>query len=70
MRAQVHQEGPADRRVVKSIQAFGAFVEIQEGVEGLVHVTEMSDDYNIQPEDFVKVGETVKVQILASTAPR
>ena len=30
-------------------------------VEGLVHVTEMSDDYNIQPEDFVKVGETVKV---------
>jgi len=50
--------------VVKSIQAFGAFVEIQEGVEGLVHVTEMSDDYNIQPEDFVKVGETVKVRIL------
>ena len=50
--------------VVKSIQPFGAFVEIQDGIEGLVHVTEMSDDYNVQPEDFVKVGETVSVRIL------
>jgi predicted RNA-binding protein with RPS1 domain len=50
--------------VVKSIQAFGAFVEIQEGVEGLVHVTEMSDDYNIEVSDFVTVGETVNVRIL------
>ena len=49
---------------VKSIQPFGAFVEIQDGIEGLVHVTEMSDDYNVQPEDFVKVGETISVRIL------
>ena len=50
--------------VVKSIQPFGAFVEIQEGVEGLVHITEMSEDYNAKPEDFVTVGETVKVRVL------
>ena len=58
------KKGQQIEGVVKSIQPFGAFVEIQDGVEGLVHVTEMSDDYNIQPEDFVKVGETVKVRIL------
>ena len=50
--------------VVKSVQPFGAFVEIQDGIEGLVHVTEMSDDYNIEVADFVKEGQTVSVRII------
>ena len=29
-----------------------------------MHVTEMSDDYNVQPEDFVKVGDVVSVKVL------
>ena len=58
------KKGQQIEGVVKSIQPFGAFVEIQDGVEGLVHVTEMSDDYNIEVSDFVTVGETVNVRIL------
>ena len=49
---------------VKSIQAFGAFVEVAEGVEGLLHVTELSDDFNVKVEDFVKVGDKVTVTIV------
>ena len=49
---------------VKSVQPFGAFVEIMEGIEGLVHVTEMSDDYNVEVSDFCKVGDTVAVKVM------
>ena len=58
------KKGQQIEGVVKSIQPFGAFVEIQDGIEGLVHVTEMSDDYNVEVSDFVTVGETVSVRIL------
>ena len=58
------KKGQQIEGVVKSIQPFGAFVEIQDGIEGLVHVTEMSDDYNIEVSDFVTVGQTVNVRIL------
>jgi elongation factor Ts len=58
------KKGQQIEGVVKSIQPFGAFVEIQDGIEGLVHVTEMSDDYNIEVSDFVTVGATVNVRIL------
>ena len=58
------KKGQQIEGVVKSIQPFGAFVEIQDGIEGLVHVTEMSDDYNVEVSDFVTVGETVNVRIL------
>jgi elongation factor Ts len=47
-----------------SIQPFGAFVQVAEGVEGLVHVTELSDDFNVKVEDFCKVGEKVTVTII------
>ena len=49
---------------VKSVQPFGAFVEIMEGIEGLVHVSEMSDDYNVEVSDFCKVGDTVAVKVM------
>ncbi|MGD9209694.1 MAG: 30S ribosomal protein S1 [Desulfobacteraceae bacterium] len=43
---------------------FGAFVEIEEGVEGLVHISEMSYTKRvIHPEDEVKPGQTVWVMI-------
>ena len=58
------KKGTAFEGEVKSVQPFGAFVEIMEGVEGLVHVTEMSDDYNVDVADFCKVGDTVSVKVL------
>ena len=58
------KKGTAFEGEVKSVQPFGAFVEIMEGVEGLVHVTEMSDDYNVDVADFCKIGDKVSVKVL------
>ena len=43
---------------------FGAFVEILGGVEGLVHITEITDENIAKPSDVLKKGDKVKVKIL------
>lgn len=43
---------------------FGAFVEVLDGVEGLVHISEISDDRILKPSDVLKIGDKVKVKIL------
>jgi small subunit ribosomal protein S1 len=53
-------EGP-----VVSITKFGAFVQIAEGVEGMVHVSEITAEKRINhPQDVLKVGQVVKAQLL------
>jgi len=49
---------------VKRIMAFGAFVEILPGKEGLVHVSQMSAGYVDNPENVVALGEKVKVRVV------
>ena len=45
---------------------YGAFVEVAPGVEGLIHVSEMSWSQHLRSaQDFMKVGDTVEAQILA-----
>jgi small subunit ribosomal protein S1 len=47
------------------IADYGAFIEVVEGVEGLIHVSEMSWSTHLRSaQDFVKVGDKVKAQIL------
>jgi small subunit ribosomal protein S1 len=54
-------EGP-----VVSITKFGAFVQIAEGVEGLIHISEMSAEKRINhPQDMVRLGQIVRAQVLA-----
>ncbi len=43
---------------------FGAFIELAEGVEGLVHVSEMTHERLEKPADKFQVGQTVRVKIL------
>jgi small subunit ribosomal protein S1 len=43
---------------------FGAFVEIEEGIEGLCHVSELSDERVEKPEDSVQVGQIMQFKIL------
>ena len=50
---------------VKSIAPFGAFVEIEGGTQGLVHISEISFGYVKEVSDHLKVGDTVKVKILS-----
>lgn len=53
-------EGP-----VISIQKFGAFVQLAEGVEGMIHVGDLSAEKRINhPQDVLRVGQTVKAQVL------
>jgi polyribonucleotide nucleotidyltransferase len=53
-----------DCRVV-SVLDFGAFVEIMPGKEGLVHVSEMSEERVNKPSDVVTEGDTVAVKLVA-----
>ena len=51
--------------VVSNLTDYGAFVRIEEGVEGLVHVSEMDwTNANARPSKFVKLGQEVEVVIL------
>jgi small subunit ribosomal protein S1 len=53
-------EGP-----VTSLTKFGAFVQLSEGVEGMIHVSDISAEKRINhPQDVLKVGQPVKAQVL------
>lgn len=49
--------------VVKLVN-FGAFVEVEPGVEGLVHISQIAREHIASPADVLKAGETVKVKIM------
>ncbi|MBI2408457.1 MAG: polyribonucleotide nucleotidyltransferase [Gemmatimonadetes bacterium] len=49
---------------VKSVTAFGAFIEIMPGTEALLHVSEMRHTRVEKPEDVVKKGEVVTVKLV------
>jgi small subunit ribosomal protein S1 len=54
-------EGPVTR-----LTNFGAFVQLAEGIEGLVHVSEISAEKRINhPQDVLRMGQVVKAQVLA-----
>ncbi|HEY6183425.1 MAG TPA: 30S ribosomal protein S1 [Terriglobales bacterium] len=53
-------EGP-----VSSITKFGAFVQVADGIEGMIHVSDISAEKRINhPQDVLKTGQTVKAQVL------
>ena len=49
---------------VTRIMAFGAFVEIFPGTEGLVHVSQLSDKYVGHPDEVVKIGDIIPVKLV------
>jgi small subunit ribosomal protein S1 len=53
-----------DCKVLKVLD-FGAFVEIERGVEGLIHVSEFSDERIEDPKQFVKPGQALKAEIIS-----
>jgi small subunit ribosomal protein S1 len=56
-------EGQTRRGTVRNITEFGAFVDLG-GVDGLLHVSEMSFRRGKKPADFVKLGDLVEVKII------
>ena len=49
---------------VKNVTDFGAFIDLG-GVDGLVHVTELSHERNVSPKSVVSVGDEIEVKVLA-----
>jgi len=67
----IPNEYPAGKVVegkILKVLDFGAFVELEKGVEGLVHVSEISDEHVEDPRTVLTPGSTVKVQILHADA--
>ncbi|WP_207532185.1 30S ribosomal protein S1 [Desertivirga arenae] len=57
--------GSQHKAVVKNMTNFGVFVEIEEGVDGLIHISDLSWSKKINhPNEFTKVGETLDVVVL------
>jgi small subunit ribosomal protein S1 len=64
--AQRFQVGSAVEGPVTNLTKFGAFVQLSEGIEGMVHVSDISAEKRInQPQDVLRVGQLVKAQVLA-----
>jgi small subunit ribosomal protein S1 len=59
-----HQVGDIVRGKVVRLASFGAFVDVGNGVEGLCHISELSDEHVEKPEDAVQVGEELDFRIL------
>ncbi|AWV73031.1 30S ribosomal protein S1 [Latilactobacillus curvatus] len=51
--------------VVKRLTTFGAFVEVFPGVEGLVHISQISHQHIATPNDVLEEGQTVQVKVLS-----
>jgi small subunit ribosomal protein S1 len=49
---------------VTKLVNFGAFIQIESGVEGLIHISQMSTRHLSRPEEVLKVGEEVEAQII------
>ena len=63
--SKAHPEGSKLKGKITNIADYGCFVEIQNGVEGLVHVSEMDwTNKNANPEKLVTIGQDIEVMIL------
>ncbi len=63
--AQKFPPGSVIQGPVTSITKFGAFVQLSEGVEGMIHVSEISAEKRINhPQDVLRLGQTVQAQVL------
>jgi small subunit ribosomal protein S1 len=66
--AEIERKFPAGSAIegpVTSFTKFGAFVQLADGVEGMIHVSEISGEKRIHhPQDVLRVGQIVKAQVL------
>lgn len=57
-------KGSTQKGIVKRLVSFGAFVEILPGVEGLVHISQISHKHIATPQEVLKEGQSVEVKVL------
>jgi small subunit ribosomal protein S1 len=59
-----YHPGDIKKGKVTKLTNFGVFVELEPGLEGLLHISELADQKVESPEEVVKVGDEVEVKIL------
>ncbi len=59
-----YQPGQLVKGKVTKITNFGVFIGLEDGLEGLLHISELSDDKVENPEELVKVGDELEVKVL------
>jgi small subunit ribosomal protein S1 len=62
--ARRYRKGEVVAGKVTNVTDFGAFVELEEGIEGLVHVSEISREKVEKPSDVLKLGDTLSAVVL------
>ncbi len=60
-----YRQGDAIEGAITKLTDFGAFVQLEEGVEGLIYVSEIAEHRIEKPADILKVGERVRAEILS-----
>jgi small subunit ribosomal protein S1 len=50
---------------IAKLVSFGAFARLENGIEGLIHVSELADERVQKPEDVLKIGDTVKARVIS-----
>src|SRR2546421_527900 len=64
------QTGTIVKGAGSTITSYGAFLQIMPGIEGLLHISELSWDHVERTEDVLKVGETVQVKVIGIDTAR
>jgi small subunit ribosomal protein S1 len=59
-----YRPGEVKKGKVTKLTNFGVFVELEPGLEGLLHISELADHKVESPEDVVKVGDDIEVKVL------
>ena len=65
-----HETGEVIQGAVTKLVPFGAFVRLGDGIEGLVHISELSEQHVESPEQVVQVGDQVRVKVVDVDPPR
>ncbi len=64
------QVGQVVEGTVTNVVEFGAFARISEGIEGLIHASELADDEEIDPREVVKEGDVLHLKIISIDSTR
>lgn len=59
-----YKEGDIVRGIVTGIESYGAFVKMDDGYTGLIHISEISNGFVKNVGSFLKIGEVIDVRVL------
>lgn len=59
-----YEKGRIVKGVVSGIESYGIFINLDENYNGLIHISEISEGFVKNPNDFVNVGDTIYTKII------